>query len=63
MAAVGSLRRSVTDRWIGGVCGGLAALTGLDSWIVRLLFTVAVLFGGFGLIPYVLLWIFVPPER
>lgn len=63
MAAVGSLRRSVTDRWIGGVCGGLATLTGMDSWILRLLFTVAILFGGFGLIPYVLLWIFVPAER
>lgn len=63
MAAVGSLRRSVSDRWIGGVCGGLAKLTGMDSWIIRLLFTLAILFGGFGLIPYVLLWIFVPAER
>ncbi len=63
MAAVGSLRRSVSDRWIGGVCGGLSKLTGMDSWIIRLLFTVAILFGGFGLIPYILLWIFVPAER
>lgn len=63
MAAVGSLRRSVSDRWIGGVCGGLAKLTGMDSWIIRLLFTLAILFGGFGLIPYVLLWIFVPAEQ
>ena len=63
MAAVGSLRRSTTDRWIGGVCGGLAKMAGIDSWIVRLLFAVAILFGGFGLIPYLLLWIFVPADR
>ena len=59
---IGTLRRSLHDRWIGGVCGGLAKLTGMESWIFRLLFVVAVFFGGFGLIPYVLLWIFVPEE-
>ena len=60
--AINTLRRSTTDRWVGGVCGGLAKLTGVESWIYRLLFVVAILFGGFGLIPYILLWIFVPPE-
>ncbi len=59
---VNSLRRSVTDRWIGGVCGGLAKLTGLESWVWRLIFCLAVLFYGFGLLPYVLMWIFVPSE-
>ncbi len=61
-AGVSTLRRSFTDRWIGGVCGGLAKLTGVESWVYRLLFVIAVLFGGFGLIPYLLLWIFVPSE-
>ena len=61
-APINSLRRSISDRWVGGVCGGLAKLTGVESWIFRLLFVIAVLFGGFGFIPYVLLWIFVPPE-
>ena len=60
--SVNTLRRSRDDRWIGGVCGGLAKLSGLESWILRLLFVVAALFGGFGVIPYVLLWIFVPTE-
>jgi len=59
---VNTLRRSLTDRWIGGVCGGLARLTGVESWIFRLLFVVGVLFAGFGLIPYLLLWIFVPAD-
>jgi len=61
--AINSLRRSLSDRWVGGVCGGLAQLTGIESWIVRLLFVIGILFAGFGFIPYVLLWIFVPPER
>ena len=38
--SVNRFRLSRTDRWIGGVCGGLGRLTGLESWIWRLLFTV-----------------------
>ena len=34
-AAINSLRRSRSDRWIGGVCGGLSAMLGLEAWIVR----------------------------
>ena len=60
--SVNTLRRSLNDRWVGGVCGGLAKLTGVESWVFRLLFAVSVVFAGFGLIPYVLLWIFVPVE-
>jgi phage shock protein PspC (stress-responsive transcriptional regulator) len=61
-AAVNRLRRSRGDRWIGGVCGGIAVITGVESWIWRLLFTVLALFGGTGLLIYVLLWVFVPSE-
>ncbi len=61
-AGVDRLRRSLTDRWIGGVCGGIAASLGVESWIVRLAFVLAILFAGLGLLPYVLMWIFVPPE-
>jgi len=28
-----ALRRSRSDRWLGGVCGGLAPATGLPSWL------------------------------
>ena len=62
VSAINSFRRSSTDRWIGGVCGGLARLTGLDSWAWRLILTVLFLFGGFGGLLYILLWIFVPAE-
>ncbi|CAM5784738.1 PspC domain-containing protein [Ottowia pentelensis] len=60
--AVNRLRRSTGDRWIGGVCGGLARATGLDSWVWRLIFAVLTLLGGAGIVVYLLLWIFVPAE-
>ena len=62
MAAVNALRRSTSDSWIGGVCGGIARSTGVESWIWRLIFVVLMLFGGAGVLLYVLLWIFVPSE-
>jgi phage shock protein C len=60
--ALNGFRRSRSDRWLGGVCGGLARVTGLESWVWRLLITLLVVFGGVGLLVYVLLWIFVPSE-
>ena len=62
MAAINNLRRSTSDSWIGGVCGGMARTTGVESWIWRLIFVVLFLFGGTGLLLYILLWIFVPSE-
>lgn len=62
MDAINSLRRSITDSWVGGVCGGIARATGVESWIWRLIFVVLFLFGGTGLLLYILLWIFVPSE-
>ena len=59
-SALHSLRRSLYDRWIGGVCGGLAAATDIPSWSWRLLFVLLTLLHGLGLLVYALLWIFVP---
>jgi len=58
----GSMRLSRTDRWIAGVCGGLARKTGVESWIVRLIFAVGLLVYGATFIVYLILWIFVPRE-
>jgi phage shock protein PspC (stress-responsive transcriptional regulator) len=60
---ISRLRRSQSDRWLGGVCGGLGKVTGIESWIWRLLFVLFVLTFGFGLAIYILLWIFVPDEE
>ena len=59
-----NLRRSRSDRWLAGVCGGLARATGLDAWVWRLVFALLTLFtfGVVGLLVYLLMWIFVPEE-
>ena len=38
VAAINRLRRSRSDRWLGGVCGGIATISGVESWIWRLIF-------------------------
>ena len=60
--AMQRLRRSRVDRWLGGVCGGIAVATGVESWIWRLVLVTLALFGGTGVLLYLLLWIFVPSE-
>jgi phage shock protein PspC (stress-responsive transcriptional regulator) len=61
-SAVNTFRRSRTDRWLGGVCGGIARSTGMEAWVWRLLFAVLFIFAGAGLLVYLLLWIFVPSD-
>lgn len=58
-----ALRRSRTDRWIGGVCGGLHNVLGIEAWVWRLIFVLfTLLTSGFGALVYLLMWIFVPEE-
>jgi phage shock protein PspC (stress-responsive transcriptional regulator) len=56
------LRLSSRDRWIAGVCGGVAETTGVESYVWRLIFVLGLFLGGFTLLLYLLLWIFVPRE-
>jgi phage shock protein C len=61
--AINRLRLSEGDRWIAGVCGGLGRLTGIESWVWRMLFVLGLVLGGFTMFAYIVLWIFVPRER
>jgi len=61
-SAVNNFRRSRSDRWFGGVCGGIARSTGMETWVWRLLFAALFICAGAGLLLYALLWIFVPSE-
>lgn len=54
------LYRSETDRMIGGVCGGLGTYLGIDPLIWRILFVVAAMMNGIGLVVYLMLWLLVP---
>lgn len=56
------LYRSETDKVIAGVCGGLAEYFGIEAVIFRVLLVVITLFGGSGLLLYVILWIVMPTK-
>jgi phage shock protein C len=57
------LRRSSSDRVLGGVCGGLGEFFGLKPLWFRIVFVILGIPGGLpGLVPYVLLWLIIPEE-
>jgi len=45
---------------IGGVAAGIAAYTGTDISVIRLIFAGLVFAGGFGVILYIILWLAIP---
>ena len=49
-----NLTKSDTDKWIGGVCGGLGESSPIPSWAWRLLFTILFVVYGTGLLIYIL---------
>ncbi len=61
--AATKLRRSRSDRLVGGVCGGIARFVGVGSGAVRLVYGASVLLsiGTTGLL-YLLLWLLIPTE-
>lgn len=55
------LTRSRDDKWLAGVCGGLAEYTGLDVTLVRLVVAVTAVFTtGVGAIAYLVAWVIMP---
>jgi len=56
------LKRSSTDRVLGGVCGGLGAYLGVDPIIVRVVAVVLAFFGGAGILFYLAAWLLVPSD-
>jgi phage shock protein C len=57
------LRRSKTNRVIGGVCGGLGRYFGIDPVLFRIGFIALLIFGGSGLLLYIISWIAIPEFR
>lgn len=54
------LRRSGTDRMVGGVAGGLAEYSGIDPVLWRVGFVGLTVAGGAGVLVYLLLWVLMP---
>jgi signal transduction histidine kinase len=57
-----SLRRSRSDRVVGGVAGGVGAHLAIDPRVARLAFVVLAFALGFGVVVYLLLWLLAPSE-
>ena len=61
--AVKMLRRSSTNKMLGGVCGGIAEYFNIDATIVRLVFAgVALITAGTGLVVYAVAWLILPDD-
>ncbi|MGI9063398.1 MAG: PspC domain-containing protein [Pseudonocardiaceae bacterium] len=57
-------RRSRDDRMISGVCGGAAALLGVDAALLRIALVVATVLGfGAGVLIYLACWVLVPEHH
>ena len=56
------LQRSRVNRKIAGVCAGFAEYLDLDPTLVRILWVMLVLFGGCGVLGYIIAWIIMPEE-
>ncbi|MBK8461128.1 MAG: PspC domain-containing protein [Micropruina sp.] len=57
------LTRSRTDKFIGGVCGGLANYLGMDAGLVRILAVVLGVVTQVGWVAYLVLWAVLPQEN
>lgn len=56
------LYRSSSDRVIGGVCAGLGNYFDIDPIVFRLIFILLAVFGGSGVIVYIIMWILIPEQ-
>ena len=56
------IHRSSTNRYIAGVAGGLGEYFHIDSTLIRIVFVLLTIFGGSGIILYILLWLLLPSD-
>lgn len=52
-----------SNKKIAGVCGGLAEYFGMDASIVRVVWLLCIILGGFGLLAYLIMWIVMPEQK
>jgi phage shock protein PspC (stress-responsive transcriptional regulator) len=57
------MRRRTDDKWIAGVCSGLADRLGIDPVIVRAGLVLLTLLGGLGVTTYLIAWVFIPNKK
>lgn len=57
------LMKCESDRIICGVCSGVARYIGIDTTAVRLIWALVSVFGGMGIIAYIVAAIIMPSEN
>ena len=57
------IRRRTDNKWLGGVCSGLADRLRIDPVVVRAGLVVLILFGGFGVAAYLVAWALLPDQQ
>lgn len=56
------LYKSVTDKKIAGVCGGIAEYFNVDATLIRLAWVLFGLLGGSGLLAYIIAALIMPEQ-
>ncbi len=62
-ATAKKLYRNMDDVIVAGVASGIAAYFNIDTTLVRVVFAVTVLAGGWGILLYILLWLILPEAK
>ena len=59
------LRRSLVNRQVAGVCGGVAEYLGFDPTVVRVVYVLLSIFSAAfpGILVYLILWILIPERE
>ncbi len=57
------LYRNSDEKIIGGVCSGIASYFNIDVVFIRIIFILFFIFGGSGLLIYLILWLVVPEAK
>lgn len=58
----GRMYRDNNEKFIGGVCSGIANYINVDPAVVRLVFAILGFATGIGVLAYIILWIVLPPK-
>lgn len=56
------LYRSITDKKIAGVCGGIAKYLNMDPTVIRVLWAILSLFAFIGVVAYIVCALIIPEE-
>lgn len=57
------LRRDTDEKWLAGVCSGIATRLGVDPIVIRAVLVLLVVLGGVGITVYLIAWAFLPNNR